>query len=33
LEGKGQISYVVKDAKKWEKDLARTSSEFDANYY
>jgi DNA polymerase I len=28
-----EISYVVKDAKKWEVDPARTASEFDAGYY
>ena len=27
-----EISYVVKDAKKWEVDPARTASEFDAGY-
>lgn len=31
--GERQIGYVVMDAKKWEKDLARTASEFDADYY
>jgi hypothetical protein len=28
-----QIAYVVKDAKKWEVDPARTASEFDSSYY
>ena len=28
-----QIAYVVKDAKKWEVDPARTAQEFDAGYY
>jgi len=28
-----EISYVVRDAKKWEVDLERTASEFDAGYY
>ena len=28
-----EIAYVVKDAKKWEVDPARTASEFDARYY
>jgi DNA polymerase I len=28
-----EIAYVVKDAKKWEVDPARTASEFDAGYY
>jgi hypothetical protein len=28
-----QIAYVVKDAKKWEVDPARTASEFAAQYY
>jgi len=28
-----EISYVMKDAKKWEVDVARTASEFDAVYY
>jgi hypothetical protein len=28
-----EIAYVVKDAKKWEVDPARTASEFDAAYY
>jgi hypothetical protein len=28
-----QIAYVVKDAKKWEVDPARTASKFDAGYY
>ena len=28
-----QIAYLVKDAKKWEVDPARTASEFDAGYY
>ena len=28
-----QIAYVVKDAKKWEVDPARTASEFDSQYY
>ncbi len=28
-----QIAYVVKDAKKWEVDPAKTASEFDAGYY
>jgi hypothetical protein len=28
-----EIAYVVKDAKKWEMDPARTASEFDADYY
>ena len=28
-----EISYVMKDAKKWEVDPARTASEFDAGYY
>ena len=28
-----QIAYVVKDAKTWEVDPARTASEFDAQYY
>jgi hypothetical protein len=27
------IAYVVKDAKKWVVDPARTASEFDAMYY
>lgn len=28
-----EIAYVVKDAKKWEVDPARTASEFDVVYY
>jgi DNA polymerase, archaea type len=28
-----QIAYVVKDAKKWEVDPARTATQFDAGYY
>jgi DNA polymerase, archaea type len=28
-----RIAYVVKDAKKWEVDPAKTASEFDAGYY
>ena len=28
-----QIAYVVKDAKTWEVDPARTASKFDAGYY
>ena len=28
-----QISYVIKDAHKWEVDPERTASEFDATYY
>jgi hypothetical protein len=28
-----QIAYVVKDAKKWEVDPARTASDFDGAYY
>lgn len=28
-----EIAYVVKYAKKWEMDPARTASEFDAGYY
>ena len=28
-----EIAYVVKDAKKWEVDPARTASKFDAAYY
>jgi hypothetical protein len=28
-----EISYVVKDAKKWEVDPERTASKFDAAYY
>jgi len=28
-----EIAYVVKDAKKWEVDPARTVSEFDTGYY
>jgi DNA polymerase elongation subunit (family B) len=28
-----EIGYVVKDAKKWEVDPARTAYEFDAGYY
>jgi hypothetical protein len=28
-----EIAYVVKDAKKWEVDPARTALEFDAAYY
>ena len=28
-----EIGYLVKDAKKWEVDPARTDSEFDAGYY
>jgi hypothetical protein len=28
-----EIAYVVKDAKKWEVDPARTPSKFDAGYY
>ena len=28
-----EISYVVKDAKKWEVDPAITASKFDAGYY
>jgi hypothetical protein len=27
------IAYVVQEARKWEVDLARTASEFDAGYY
>ena len=33
LEPGMEISYVVKDAMKWEVDPARTASEFDAAYY
>jgi len=28
-----QIAYVVKNAKNWEVDPARTASKFDAGYY
>ena len=28
-----EIAYVIKDAKKWEVDPARTASKFDALYY
>jgi len=28
-----EIGYVVKDAKKWEVDIERNASEFDAMYY
>jgi hypothetical protein len=28
-----EISYVVKDAKRWEVNPSRTASEFDAVYY
>jgi hypothetical protein len=28
-----EIAYVVKDARNWEVDPARTASEFDAGYY
>ena len=28
-----EIGYVVKDARKWEVDPARTASKFDAVYY
>jgi hypothetical protein len=28
-----EISYVIKDAKRWEVNPERTASEFDASYY
>ncbi len=28
-----EISYVVRDARKWEVEPERTASEFDAGYY
>ena len=28
-----KIGYVIRDARKWEVDPARTASEFDADYY
>lgn len=28
-----EISYVIKDAKRWEVDPARAASRFDAEYY